>query len=131
MRQIFFVFLTVFFWKLCSLYRDLYRVSLYSATNSFTISSFGSFDFDWIGFERFVSELYRVFTGFLPTFTGFYWVLLGFTGFYLVLLRFTEFYWVLLGFTEFYWVLLGFIWFYWVLLDFTEFYKISIWVLLK
>ena len=27
--------------------------------------------------------------GFLPEFTGFYWVLLGFTGFYLVLLGFT------------------------------------------
>ncbi len=35
----------------------------------------------------------------LPSFTGFYWVLLGFTEFYRVLLGFTGFYWVLPGFT--------------------------------
>ena len=34
----------------------------------------------------------------LPSFTGFYWVLLGFPGFYLVLLGFTGFYWVLPSF---------------------------------
>ena len=58
------------------------------------------------------------FTGFylvLLGFTGFYWVLLGYTWFYLVLLGFTMFYWVLLGFTGFYWVLLGITWFYWVI----------------
>ena len=49
-----------------------------------------------------------------PSFTGFYWVLLGFTEFYRVLLGFIGFYWVLLGFTGFYWVLLGFTGFYWV-----------------
>ena len=42
-----------------------------------------------------LAEFYRV----LPSFTGFYWVLLGFTGFYRVLPSFTGFYWILLGFT--------------------------------
>ena len=75
----------------------------------------------------------------LPSFTGFYWVLLGFIRFYwvslgftrsyLVLLRFTGFYWVTLGFTGSYLVLLGFTnftGFYLVLLGFTGFH----WVLL-
>ena len=78
-----------------------------------------------------VFELHPVFTEFsrvLPSFTGFYRVLLGFKpngcllfskskGFLLsfILFFFTEFYWVLLGFTGFYWVLLGF----------TDFYEIG------
>ncbi len=56
---------------------------------------------------RCTSEKFKVDTGFILGFIGFYWVLLGFTGF-------TGFYWVLLGFTGFYWVLLGFTGFYWV-----------------
>ena len=68
-------------------------------------------------------------TGFLPSFTGsywvspsfigFYWLLLGFIGFYLVLSGFIGFYWVLLGFVGVEWVLLGSERFYWVLLGFT------------
>ena len=49
----------------------------------------------------------------LPSFTGFYLVLLGFTGFYRVLLGFTGFYWVLPSFTGFYWVLPSFTVYYW------------------
>ena len=55
----------------------------------------------------------------LPSFTGFYWDLLGFIDFYCVLLVSIGVYWVLLGFAclfnRFYWV-------YWVLLTFTVFY---------
>ena len=51
--------------------------------------------------------LFWRFTRFLPSFTGFYWVLKDLTWFYWVWLGFTRFDWVWLGLTEFYWV-------YWV-----------------
>ena len=49
-----------------------------------------------------MSRASDAFVDVFPSFTGFYWVLLGFTEIFYVLLSFTGFYWFLLGFTEFY-----------------------------
>ena len=69
--------------------------------------------------------------GFLPSFTGFYRILLGFIGIYRVLPGLTGFYWVLYSLTRLYWDLpgltgfdLGFTGFYRVLLGFTGFYLV-------
>ena len=98
------------------------------------LPSFISFYWVTIGF----SALYRIvvlefywFSFVLPSFTGFYRVLLSstqfqlwFIGFFTWFYCFTVFYWALPGFTGFYWVLLGFIGFYWVLLGSVRFYWI-------
>ena len=88
------------------------------------LPSFTGFYLVLLGFIQFYWVL-PSFTGFYTVlfgFTQFYWVSPSFTGFYLVLLDYTQFYWVLPSFTEFYWVLPSFTGFYWVLLGFTEFY---------
>ena len=50
----------------------------------------GAFSFSLDSFF-FCTQLEKCLTCFFPSFTGFYWVLLGFTGFYWVLLGFTGF----------------------------------------
>ena len=62
----------------------------------------------------------------LPSFTQFYWVLLGFTQFYWVSLGLTRLSCVLLGFTQFYWVLPSFTGFLWVILGCTGFYRVKL-----
>ena len=57
----------------------------------------GAFSFSLDSFF-FCTQLEKCLTCFFPSFTGFYWVLLGFTGFYWVLLGFTGFSWVILGY---------------------------------
>ena len=62
---------------------------------------------DFLVFPYFLSQpllMEAGFTGFVPGFTGFYWVLQGFTEFHEVLLGFTGFDWILLDLTGFYWV---------------------------
>ena len=76
-----------------------------------------------------------IYNGFLPSFTGFYWVLLGFIGFHWAVLGSYGFYRVFTGFLPeiigSYWVLLGFIGFHWAVLGSYGFLRGYYWVLYR